>query len=44
MTPSTETCAVVVSFMVAIPFSLGFVGIRKVGGGTDEPPHPRPTL
>src|SRR6266508_4274780 len=24
MTPSTETCAVVVSFMVAFPFSLGF--------------------
>src|SRR6266511_5070174 len=28
MTPSTETCAVVVSFMVAVPFSLGFVVVR----------------
>src|SRR5207248_2074981 len=31
MTPSTETCAVVVSFMVAVPFSLGFVVVRLDG-------------
>src|SRR6266498_3028357 len=28
ITPSTETCAVVVSFMVAVPFSLDFVVVR----------------
>src|SRR5207244_3855592 len=28
ITPSTETCVVVVSFMVAAPFSLGLVVVR----------------
>jgi hypothetical protein len=28
-TPSTETCVMVVSFMIVVPFSLGFVVVRS---------------
>jgi hypothetical protein len=39
ITPSTETCVVVVSFMIAVPFSLE----APLAGGLSPPPRtPRP--
>src|SRR5713101_4719841 len=47
-TPSTETCVVVVSFMIAVPFSLGFVPLGRPSWAADHPfyehlcPNPTP--
>src|SRR2546430_6577578 len=35
ITPSTETCVVVVSFMVAVPFSLSLSSFDSPGRGAD---------